>query len=672
MILRFAAVLAVLFGCGCRAPLPRAVEQSRELAALEESRVVAFRHGQELHLRFRIKGRDARARAVLPDKSGEAAAVMDFSREAVEGHAAAEKTGARLPVFNAHVWKAMSRGVASELAPAAPGQCVVVSTGGQELFVCRSVDGEAGFSALKDRPSGLRISRRVTAAELVPRLLGAFTARHGGRPALLLTGQSPPALFFNPAARTIVFLFAPPEETLKVPLLGASPDVTVRGVLSLGLRSGVIATLKNPFTTALHGSANLLSMTDALVHSLVTAPPSAPPPPVVPRAPMDIAAFEKRLDRITGEPLVPATVRLRIDGEQFFPDFIQAVQEARESVDILLYIWDTDDYALQIADLVKEKSKHVRVRVMIDEIASLQSSVLPAVFPNAPGHVAPSSIVQYLRRDSNTEVRPMAMPALTSTHSKMIIIDGRLAWLGGMNIGREYRSDWHDMMIEVTGPLLGWMQKTFDRCWAHHGWGGDLAEMAAQLRSGRKAAARIPVPAGAIPVRPLYGTAIHSDIKTSQFAALRAAQQRIWLENSYLTDSHYIHELIQARHRGLDVRVILPEENDSPLIKLSNKALIPRLLRHGIRVWTVPEMSHVKAAIYDGWATVGSANYDRLSFRVNQEFNIGYSDPATVETLRRDLFLKDMDRGRELLSVPETSPAQNLADSLIQLLASQL
>lgn len=241
-----------------------------------------------------------------------------------------------------------------------------------------------------------------------------------------------------------------------------------------------------------------------------------------------------------------------------------------------------------------------------------------------------------------------------------------------MNIGREYRSDWHDMMIEVTGPLLGWMQKTFDRCWAHHGWGGDLAEMAAQLRSGRKAAARIPVPAGAIPVRPLYGTAIHSDIKTSQFAALRAAQQRIWLENSYLTDSHYIHELIQARHRGLDVRVILPEENDSPLIKLSNKALIPRLLRHGIRVWTVPEMSHVKAAIYDGWATVGSANYDRLSFRVNQEFNIGYSDPATVETLRRDLFLKDMDRGRELLSVPETSPAQNLADSLIQLLASQL
>jgi cardiolipin synthase len=132
----------------------------------------------------------------------------------------------------------------------------------------------------------------------------------------------------------------------------------------------------------------------------------------------------------------------------------------------------------------------------------------------------------------------MAMPALIATHTKMIIVDGRRAWLGGMNIGREYRCDWHDMMIEVTGPLVGWMQRSFARAWARHGWTGDLGELIAQFRTSRKASAGIPVPAGAIPVRPLRGSALHSDIKDSQFAALRHARQSIWIQNAYITDSH--------------------------------------------------------------------------------------------------------------------------------------
>ena len=93
--------------------------------------------------------------------------------------------------------------------------------------------------------------------------------------------------------------------------------------------------------------------------------------------------------------------------------------------------------------------------------------------------------------------------------------------------------------------------------------------------------------------------------------------------------------------------------------------------RHGIRVWALPEMSHAKAAIYDGWACVGSANYDRLSFRVNEEFNIGYSDPQSVGVLRRDLFLKDMARGKEVKSVSPGTFASQITDGLLQLLAGQ-
>jgi cardiolipin synthase A/B len=365
-------------------------------------------------------------------------------------------------------------------------------------------------------------------------------------------------------------------------------------------------------------------------------------------------------------------VKLQIDGEQFFPDFIEAIQEARESIDIMLYIFDTDDYAIKIADLLRERSRDVRIRVMIDEAASLQSSLMDPQSPQIPEHVAPSSIVDYLRRGTSIQVRPMAMPVFVATHTKMIIIDGRKAWLGGMNIGREYRSDWHDMMIKVQGPLVGWMERSFARAWAHHGWGGDLAEFAAQFRTSRRASAGIPVPPDAIPVRPLRGSALHSDIKDSQFAALRQARQSIWIQNAYISDSRFISELVKARYRGVDVRVIAPAENDSPLMRANAKALIPQLVSRGIRVWLLPEMSHVKAAIFDGWACVGSANYDRISLRVNHEFNIGYSDPSAVAVLRRDLFLKDMARGEEVKLVPDSSFASKLTDHLLQVLCGQL
>jgi len=191
------------------------------------------------------------------------------------------------------------------------------------------------------------------------------------------------------------------------------------------------------------------------------------------------------------------------------------------------------------------------------------------------------------------------------------------------------------------------------------------------FRTSREASAKTPVPAGAIPVRPLRGSALHSDLKDAQFAAVRHARHSIWLENAYISDSRFIHALIKARRRGVDVRVIAPEKNDSPIMRANNKALIPQLLRHGIRVWLLPEMSHVKAAIYDGWACIGSANFDRFSFRVNHEFNIGYSDPATVAILRRDLFLKDMARATEAKIPPPGSFASQITDNLRQLLGGQ-
>lgn len=658
---------------GCRAVLPASRERLQEIRSVEVNRVVAVMKDSQLMLRFRLKGRDSYAVADLPEKGVDSQTAMAFDRDAKERFAAARKSGRPVPVLSTSSWVMLSRSVTEQLAPASRNQAVLVTAGAQEILICRNAAGVPALLPLTQRPRGMKITGRLPAAKLVPRMIAALNTLHpSGGPVLVLTGGIPVMLMLDPGAGRLTFISAPPNEVVKLPLLGASPDVTVRGLLSLGLRSGVIGTLKNPVSAVTNGGANLLSAVQSFLHGVFASLPSGPPPPLSKAAPMDMETWENRLDRITGEPRVPASVKLQIDGEQFFPDFIEAIQEARESIDIMLYIFDTDDYAIKIADLLKERSREVRIRIMIDEIASLQSSLSDPVSPQTPGHRAPSSIVQYLRQGTNIQVRPMGMPVLVATHTKMIIIDGKKAWLGGMNIGREYRSDWHDMMVKVQGPLVGWMERSFVRAWAHHGWGGDLAEFAAQFRTGRRASAGIPVPGGAIPVRPLQGSALHSDIKDSQFAALRQARQSIWIQNAYLSDSRFISELVKARYRGVDVRVVVPEENDSPLMRANVRALIPQLVSRGIRVWLLPEMSHVKAAIYDGWACVGSANYDRISLRVNHEFNVGYSDPAAVAALRGDLFLKDMARGREVQSVPDGSFASKLGDHFLQVLTGQL
>lgn len=670
---RLAFAAAIVAGLSaCRAPLPGAAREAEELRAVEETRIIALQQDDQLLLRFRLKGRDAYAVAPLPATTADPLTAMEFSRGARDAFAAAKKSVAPLTVLSAGAWRTLSRTVAAELAPASPRHGTVVTAGGRELVVCRDAAGTPVFMPLTQRPKGLKIIRRLSAGEIVPRLAAAFTRLHPhAGTALILTGREPAMLLLDPRAPRLTFVSAPPEQTLKLPILGSSPDVTVRGLLSVGLRSGALATLKNPVTTAFHGSANLISMADAALHGVLSTLPAGPPPPVAQRAPMDIDAWEQHLDKLCGDSRLPSAVKLRIGGDQFFPDLIEAIQEARESIDIMLYIFDTDDYAIQIADLLKKRSHEVRIRVMIDEAASYQSSLMAPQSPQAAGHHAPSSIVDYLRHGSKIEVRPMAMPALSATHTKMIVIDGTRAWLGGMNIGREYRCDWHDMMVEVNGPLIGWMQQSFGRSWAHNGWLGDLGELIASTRTSKSAATKIPPPPGSIPVRPLRSSAIHSDLRRAQFAALRQARREIWIQNAYITDSRFIAELIAARYRGVDVRVILPKENDSPLMKANNKALIPQLLRHGVRVWVLPEMSHVKAALYDGWACTGSSNYDRLSFRVNQEFNIGYSDPAAVGALRRDLFLRDMARGEELSAPPPSSIASQFTANLMQLLAGQ-
>ena len=218
-----------------------------------------------------------------------------------------------------------------------------------------------------------------------------------------------------------------------------------------------------------------------------------------------------------------------------------------------------------------------------------------------------------------------------------------------MNIGREYRYDWHDLMMEIRGPMVDIIDREFHLAWGHAGPLGDLGYLVAQGRAVKDQAE-----AEGYPLRLLLTGPGNYEIFTAQLEAIRRAQSYIYIQNAYFTDDSLLRELVMARRRGVDVRVLIPMETDHGPINRSNVLAVNLMLKHGIRVFIYPGFSHIKAAIYDGWVCVGSANFDRLSLRINRELNIASSAPEVASQLLERLFEPDFSISPELTEpIPE-------------------
>ena len=246
---------------------------------------------------------------------------------------------------------------------------------------------------------------------------------------------------------------------------------------------------------------------------------------------------------------------------------------------------------------------------------------------------------------------------------KTAIIDRTVAFTGGMNIAREYRYDWHDLMVEIRGPIVDDIQTEFEKAWAHAGSFGDFGYLFTRIGSRQNPASDIDYP-----IRTLYTRVDDAEIFRVQIEAARSARRSIVVENAYFTDDAMLYELAKARRRGVDVRVIMPLVTDRGPITRNNALAANALLEHGVRVFVYPGMSHVKAAIFDNWACLGSANWDRWSFKLNDEFNIATSHEPAVEELQRLLFDVDISRSVEL-----TEPfPERWSDFLLEMLGDYI
>ena len=175
------------------------------------------------------------------------------------------------------------------------------------------------------------------------------------------------------------------------------------------------------------------------------------------------------------------------------------------------------------------------------------------------------------------------------------------------------------------------------------GFFGDLGYLAQFMQRAPKTAEDL-----GYPLRVLFTRAGSSEIFQAQLEAIRRSRKFIYIQNAYFTDDTILYELAKARRRGVDVRVIIPLESDRGLLSRANAIAANALLRSKIRVFIYPGMSHVKAAVFDGWVCLGSANLDRLSLRINKEINLATSDSQTVDMLIEKLFDHDFERSPEL------------------------
>ena len=576
----------------------------------------------------------------------------------------------KIPVFRVAFWHEFRNRMLSRITPQERYTGIIVEFLKQEeLFYYYDEYGLLNSVAVIDKPANYDTKDTFTFRELlidsIPLLKETVAAVNGDHASAIVfnTGDDAdygyPFIFVNLDTENIVFLRRVSEcPECKQPSEKMKPDALLHTTTS---HLGVV------FTQPIGSIARLFSLVSFKVVDTVTPKPviflkDQPIPPVADAEPMPVEAWEQKLEEIAYSPLTQGTIDYLVDGEAFFARFIDAIQQAEQSIDIRLYIFDNDDYALKIADLLKKRSKDIEVRVLIDGIGTYSAaSAYPHTLPDT--HKNPPRIIHYLEQDSNIHVRTVLNPWLTGDHTKTILIDNRIAFLGGMNIGREYRYEWHDLMMELRGPIVDEIQEQFEKAWTLQAFMGDIRSTLYRPREQ----VNLPQPDD-IPIKLLYTKPGDSQILRAQLAAIANARQRIYIENAYFTSDDMIFELAMARRRGVDVRVIIPDLSDSGLIDRSNVKAINAMLRNGIRVYIYPGPSHIKGAIYDGWICLGSANFDQLSLRVNKEMNIATSDPDAVQAFLDQVLLPDLEKSVELT---EELPEKWL-DTLKETLADQL
>lgn len=647
----FLALMAFcLIYAGCSGASKNKKKFLSSIDSHETAPAEAVLNGEELYIKYIYQDTNVYLKADLPKNlqnslDNYARAQLSAAKEIKNSIASTERA-----VYVTAGFEDIIKDFFKTILPKGNGTGVIVIVQGFEGVLYRDKNGNPDFKLLTEMPEDIKITGRINEGQFTQLFLEALKkdSRLAGttQTKFLLPTQNKstePYIYLDLDKNLVVTLTLPEYFELKKQMseLGFSAAF----IYSFLIKSHIFGIIKAPFTSVFR----LLSLgKNSLYSAMVPAAPDTegPIPPVNENAQgMDLKDFNDFLNKTISKEVYKGSAQLLINGEEFYPHFLVNANKAQHSIFIRLYIFTTDMYALSIADMLKRKSNEgTQVRVMIDELNSLlNNKKTPAYY--SKDYVMPQSIASYLKKGSKVKVRKRLNTWATFDHSKVIIIDRNLAYTGGMNFGEEYRYQWHDMMVALRGPVTGRLVKNFYETWSFNGWGGDFSAAYRKLFSKKIREENLEKP-GMIDIRLLYTRPDEAQIFKAQTEAIKRARKRIYIQNAYFSDDRIVQGLIEARARGVDVRVILPSENDISIMQKNNIAMANKLWRNGIKVYFYNGMSHVKAALYDDWTIVGSANFDKMSLFINNEMSLGIDDPDFVKELETRLFEKDFKDSR--------------------------
>jgi cardiolipin synthase len=332
------------------------------------------------------------------------------------------------------------------------------------------------------------------------------------------------------------------------------------------------------------------------------------------------------------------------DGGETYPAMLEAIAGARTTIHLETYILRADRTGRRFAAALVERARAgVKVRLIFDAIGSIG---------------IPGSFLAEMRAAGVqiAEFHPFSVwwrryRLQRRDHRKILVVDGKIGFTGGLNIADDYASvddggvGWHDMHCRVLGPAVAELERLFRRTWMYSGGAPYPPSEAAATES-------VVTPEGAlVAVYGNEGRKKRTPIRRIYLHAIRRAQKSIDITNAYFIPDRGIRRaLFNAVARGVDVRVIVPGDSDVPAIQWATRHMYAALLKGGIRMfeWT-EKMIHAKTAVVDqAWATVGSSNLDYLSLRVNLEVVAVVIDRTFAQRLAAEQ-RRDEGRSREIV-----------------------
>jgi cardiolipin synthase len=375
-----------------------------------------------------------------------------------------------------------------------------------------------------------------------------------------------------------------------------------------------------------------------------------------------------------GPPVVGGNrYRVLVNGDQIFPAMLAAIRAARQTIDFETYIYWSGAIGKDFADALSERARAgVKVQVLLDWVGSSKMD---------------DALIDELR-SAGVEIQKYHPPSWTHlgrlnnrTHRKLLVVDGRVGFTGGVGIAQEWTGNaqdpdhWRDTHFQVEGPVVAQMQGVFMDNWIKTS--GAVLNGAEYFPLIAPIAAMAPGAGGEAQVFSSSPSGGSASMELMYLMAITSATRTIRLSSSYFVPNELaVRSMVAAMKRGVKLQIIVPGGHvDTETVRSAGKARWGELLAAGAEIYEYqPTMYHCKVMIVDQFmVATGSTNFDDRSFRLNDEANLNIYDAAfAAEQVR--IFDADLARSRRIdLATWQSRPLRDkLLEHVASLFGSQL